>query len=59
MHFEWLSEELWGRFNQKIAELKGFPLFETKEQTAYQKRNAGKKTEPKQTEEAGKVLFSI
>ena len=63
MHFEWVSEELWGRFNQKIAELKGFPLFETKEQTAYQKRNAGHKAEPKQKQEvkesAGQILFTM
>lgn len=41
MHFEWLDLDLWGKFNQRIAKIKGYPLFEAKEQTAYQKRNAG------------------
>ncbi len=38
MHFEFKDEELWGRFNQRIARLKGYPLFEAKKQTAYQRR---------------------
>jgi len=63
MHFEWLNLELWGKFNQRIAKLKGYPLFEAKEQTAYQKRNAGQTAEPKQKQEAkestGKILFTI
>jgi len=42
MHFEFKDLNLWGRFNQKIAELKGFPLFDAQQQTKYQKRNAGK-----------------
>lgn len=63
MHFEWLDLELWGKFNQRIAKLKGYPLFEAKEQTAYQKRNAGQTAEPKQKQEAkestGKILFTM
>lgn len=63
MHFEWLDLDLWGKFNQRIAKLKGYPLFEPKEQTAYQKRNAGQTTEPKPKqeakEEAGKILFTM
>jgi predicted RNA methylase len=43
MHFEFKDDDVWGKFNQKVAELKGFPLYEHKEQTNYQKRNAGKK----------------
>jgi len=63
MHFEWLDLELWGKFNQRIAKLKGYPLFEAKEQTAYQKRNAGQAAEPNQKQEAkestGKILFTM
>jgi hypothetical protein len=63
MHFEWLDLELWGKFNQRISKLKGYPLYEQKEQTAYQKRNAGYKTESKQKQEAkqeeAEILFSI
>jgi hypothetical protein len=54
---------LWGKFNQRISKLKGYPLYEQKEQTAYQKRNAGYKTESKQKQEAkqeeAEILFSI
>ncbi len=62
MHFEWLDLELWGKFNQRISKLKGYPLYEQKEQTAYQKRNAGYKTEPKTKEtkqEETEILFSF
>jgi hypothetical protein len=38
MHFEFNRQDLWGRFNERIARLKGYPLFETKTQTAYQRR---------------------
>lgn len=40
MHFEFKDENVWGLFNKKVAELKGYPLFEAKEQTKYQKRNS-------------------
>jgi hypothetical protein len=43
MHFEFKDEDLWGKFNQRIAKLKGYPLFEGKAQTAYQDRNTGRK----------------
>jgi hypothetical protein len=44
MHFEFKDLELWGKFNQRIAKLKGYPLFEGKTQTAYQDRQTGRKT---------------
>ena len=31
MHFEFKSEDVWAMFNRKVAELKGYPLFEHKE----------------------------
>jgi predicted RNA methylase len=42
MHFEFVDEKLWENFNQRVAKLKGYPLFEGKEQTAYQKRQTGR-----------------
>ncbi len=53
MHFEFISDEVWGLFNQRVAKLKGFPLFEGKEQTAYQKRQTGRDNDinPKTTTE--------
>lgn len=47
MHFEFKDEELWGKFNQRIAKLKGYPLFEGKTQTAYQARQNGRPTQKK------------
>lgn len=43
MHFEFKDAEIWGKFNQRIAKLKGYPLFEGKTQTAYQQRQTGRK----------------
>lgn len=61
MHFEFKSEDIWARFNQRVARLKGYPLFEhnnnkaknygqAKEKPTYQTRAAA---------QPGKVLFSI
>ena len=38
MHFEFLDTDVWGKFNQHVARLKGYPLFEYKEQTKWQKK---------------------
>ncbi|MDR3712409.1 MAG: DUF4942 domain-containing protein [Puia sp.] len=43
MHFEFKDPKLWELFNQRIAKIKGYALFEAKEQTAYQKRRTGRK----------------
>lgn len=63
MHFEFKKEDVWALFNQRIAKIKGYPLFEHREQTAYQKRNAGKTGEERNNYDApkkdAKVLFSI
>ncbi len=64
MHFEFISDEVWGQFNQRVAKLKGYPLFEYRKQTAYQQRNAGTANQSKgttaqhQAKEA-KVLFEV
>ncbi|WP_407522728.1 DUF4942 domain-containing protein [Lacibacter sp. MH-610] len=42
MHFEFMSDDVWAMFNKKVAELKGYPLYEAKEQTAYQERQTGR-----------------
>ena len=51
MHFEFKSEELWGRFNQRIAKLKGYPLYEHKENS---KPNNYGQASPKQSNTATK-----
>lgn len=56
MHFEFKNEDIRGKFNQHVAKLKGYPLFEGKEQTAYQNRQTGRKTEStKKTSSANPV----
>lgn len=47
MHFEFADEKIWQEFNRRVAKLKGYPLYEGKDQTAYQNRQTGRKTEPK------------
>ncbi len=43
IHFEFLDRELWGRFNQRVAKIKGFPLYEKApdKRTERQKAKAG------------------
>lgn len=43
MHFEFKNDDVWAMFNQRVAKLKGYPLPEKKEQTAYQRRQNGHK----------------
>lgn len=45
-HFEFKDEKVWAEFNQRIARIKGYPLAEKKEQTAYQKRQTYYKDAP-------------
>ncbi len=47
MHYEFKSEEVWNRFNQRVAKLKGFELFEAKQQTKYQERQTGRDKQQK------------
>jgi hypothetical protein len=65
LHVEFKDEEVWGKFNQRVSKIKGFPLFEGKEQTAYQKRQTGRPTEATKTKAttprptASKVLYTF
>lgn len=43
IHFEFKDEDVWARFNARVAKLKGYPLPEKKAQTAYQERQNGRK----------------
>lgn len=50
VHFQFKDENLWARFNQKIAALKGYPLFEhAGKQKDYGKRPEAKKPAPAST----------
>ena len=47
MHFEFKNDKVWELFNQRVAKIKGYVLFEAKEQTEYQKRQTGRQTTQK------------
>lgn len=47
MHFEFLDRELWARFNQRIAKIKGYPLYEK----APDKRTERQKAKDQQKQE--------
>lgn len=47
IHFEFKDEKVWALFNQRVAKLKGYPLHEKKEQTAWQRRQNGYKEKVK------------
>lgn len=38
VHFEFLSDEVWSKFNQTIAQIKGFPLYESAANTSKKKK---------------------
>lgn len=59
MHFEFKDEDIWARFNQRISKLKGYPLYEAKQQTAYQKRQTGRTETERKANPVKNVLFSI
>jgi len=47
VHFEFLDKELWAQFNQRVAKIKGYPLYEK----APDKRTDRQKAKAKQSEE--------
>jgi len=61
MHFEFTSTKVWELFNQRVAKIKGYALFEAKEQTEYQKRQTGRSSTPGKTPQQteAKVLFTF
>jgi 16S rRNA G966 N2-methylase RsmD len=62
IHFEFKDEDVWAKFNQRVAKIKGYPLPEKKEQTKYQDRQNGRKAaQPayKPTAQKPKVLFTM
>lgn len=59
MHFKFIDENIWSNFNQRISKIKGYPLYEAKTETAYQKRQTGKKEAERKANPVKNVLFSI
>lgn len=65
VHFEFLDKELWARFNQRVAKIKGYPLYEKAPDKRTEKQKAkAKEAETRPTTEAPikqqpKVLFTF
>lgn len=43
MHIEFLDENVWAKFNHRVAKLKGYPLPEERKRTTYERRQEGYK----------------
>jgi len=48
IHFEFLDRELWGRFNQRVAKIKGFPLYESAPDKRTERQKAKDAAQPKE-----------
>lgn len=59
IHFEFLDREIWGRFNQRVAKIKGFPLYEKAPDKRTDKQKAKAKAEPRPTAYSPKVKPNV
>ena len=59
MHFEFKDENIWARFNQRISKIKGFPLYEAKQQTKWQDKQTGRQEPKKTANPVQNILFKI
>lgn len=46
-HFKFQDKDLWARFNQRVAKLKGYPLYEPKKQNEYEQKQTGRAQQDK------------
>lgn len=47
MHFEFKDKEVWGKFNQRVAKIKGYPLFEATAKQKAENKKANTSAAPK------------
>lgn len=59
IHFEFLDKELWGRFNQRVAKIKGYPLYESAPDKRTERQKAKAKTEPRPTAYSPKIKPTV
>lgn len=59
MHFEFKDENVWTRFNQRISKIKGYPLYEAKQQTKWQDKQTGRQEPKKTANPVQNILFKI
>lgn len=49
IHFEFKDKEIWARFNQRVAKIKGFPLYEKAPDKRTERQKAKAKAQPRPT----------
>jgi Domain of unknown function (DUF4942) len=49
IHFEFKDRELWGRFNQRVAKIKGYPLYEKAPDKRTDRQKAKEEAQPRPT----------
>jgi hypothetical protein len=59
IHFEFLDREIWARFNQRVAKIKGFPLYEKAPDKRTEKQKAKAKAEPRPTAYSPKIKPTV
>lgn len=59
IHFEFKDREIWGRFNQRVAKIKGYPLYEKAPDKRTERQKATAKQEPRPTAYSPKVKPTI
>lgn len=59
MHFEFKDRQIWGLFNQRIAKIKGFPLYEKAPDKRTEKQKAKANAEPRPTAYSPKIKPTV
>lgn len=58
-HFEFKDKEIWARFNQRVAKIKGFTLYEKAPDKRTERQKAKAKTEPRPTAYSPKIKPTV
>lgn len=58
-HFEFKDKETWARFNQRVAKIKGFPLYEKAPDKRTEKQKEKAKAEPRPTAYSPKIKPTV
>lgn len=59
IHFEFLDRELWGKFNQRVAKIKGFPLYEKAPDKRTEKQKTKAAQQPRPTAYSPKIKPTV
>jgi len=58
-HFEFKDKEIWGRFNQRVAKIKGFPLYEKAPDKRTERQKAKAAQQPRPTAYSPKIKPTV